>query len=391
MFQDRNHNKALKIAGGIIALTAILCLVSLYIVPATAKVKLNNSSNYRNSQVKAETDLPPQIQKVEASDETPVSHIASIVQNAAPAVVGLSVLKVESGAIFDKNPAEKWGVGSGAIVSPKGYIITNYHVAGGRNKRIVVSLADGRVIDGMTVWSEPVLDLAVVKINLPNLRILPLGDSNTLQVGETAIAIGNPLGLQFQRTVTSGIISGLNRTIQIDTEAGKNFMEDLIQTDATINPGNSGGPLLNSKGQIIGINTVKVTGAEGLGFAIPINIVAGVVHQFDQSGEFNDPYLGIFAYDKELMPYIDGNVAIDKGLYVSNIDEKGPASTSGIKVGNIITAIDGKEVNTMANLRSQLYTKKPNQEVELTILENNNSRNVKVKLGMKDGNSMLTR
>ena len=148
-------------------------------------------------------------------------------------------------------------------------------MAGGKSKRIIVSLADGRNVDGVTLWSDPVLDIAVVKINLDGLTALPLGDSSKLNVGEPAIAIGNPLGLQFQRTVTSGIISALNRTIQIETEDGINYMEDLIQTDASINPGNSGGALVNLEGKLVGVPTLKMSGVgiEGLGFAIDISTV----------------------------------------------------------------------------------------------------------------------
>ena len=144
------------------------------------------------------------------------------------------------------------------IVSGDGYILTNHHVAGGRNKKIIVSLSDGREVEGTTVWSESVLDLAIVKVNADRLTEVPLGNSDEITVGEPAIAIGNPLGLQFQRSVTSGVISALDRTIKIETDEGYNYMEDLIQTDASINPGNSGGPLLNQKGEVIGINTVKV-------------------------------------------------------------------------------------------------------------------------------------
>ena len=190
------------------------------------------------------------------------NRISSVAKSATPGVVGISVLKVDGSSIFDRNAAEKWGFGSGVIVTNNGYILTNYHVAGAPSKRIIVTLSDGRNIDGYVVWGDPVLDLAIVKINAENLTSIPLGDAASVQVGDTAIAIGNPLGLQFQRTVTSGIISALNRTIRIDTEEGSNYMEDLIQTDASINPGNSGGPLLNLKGEVVGINTIKVTSAE---------------------------------------------------------------------------------------------------------------------------------
>ncbi|MCX8129673.1 MAG: trypsin-like peptidase domain-containing protein [Clostridia bacterium] len=317
----------------------------------------------------------------------------TVAKSATQGVVGISVLKVDSKSIFDRDTSEKWGVGSGVIVSSNGYILTNHHVAGGKNKRIVVSFANGKNMDGTTVWSDPVLDLAVVKVNSTGLPTIPLGDANTLEVGETAIAIGNPLGLQFQRTVTSGIISALNRTIRIDTEQGANYMEDLIQTDASINPGNSGGPLLNARGQVVGINTVKVASAEAIGFAVPINVAIPIISQLTQRGDFKEPYLGVFAYDSEIIPYIDKNKKLDSGIYVVNVDKSGPAAKSGIKVGCIITKVDGNEINTMLQLRTYMYSKKPGDTINVTHLMEKTGKFVTtpIKLAEKTGDGMVTR
>jgi serine protease Do len=317
----------------------------------------------------------------------------TVAKSATPGVVGISVLKVDSKSIFDRDTAGKWGVGSGVIVSPNGYILTNNHVAGGKSKRIVVSLADGRNIDGVTAWADPVLDLAVVKVNLKGLPTIPFGDSNTLQVGETAVAIGNPLGLQFQRTVTSGIISALNRTIKIDTEQGTNYMEDLIQTDASINPGNSGGPLLNANGQVVGINTVKVASAEAIGFAVPINVAKPIIQQLTDSGEFKETYMGVFAYDKEVIPYLNRNISLDSGIYVASVDKEGPAARGGIKVGCIITQVDGIKINTMLQLRAYLYSKKPGDTINVTHLMEGTGKFVTtpIKLAAKSRDGLLTR
>lgn len=318
----------------------------------------------------------------------------SVAKSATPGVVGISVLKVDSSSIFDRNAAEKWGVGSGLIVSSNGYILTNNHVAGGYNKRLIVSLSDGRNVDGIVKWADPVLDLAVVKINLENLPVIPLGDSSKVNVGETAIAIGNPLGLQFQRTVTSGIISALNRTIKIDAEdGGSNYMEDLIQTDASINPGNSGGPLLNSKGEAIGINTIKVTSAEGMGFAIPINVTKPIIDKFVKTNDFVETYMGIFAYDKEIIPYLDSSVKVDNGIYVSDIDENGPAYKSGLRKGCIITQVDNLKVETMLQLRTYLYTKNPGDVVNVTHYAHEQDKyvTVPVKLIAKEKDGLVTR
>jgi len=333
--------------------------------------------------------LNPQMISYE-SGETTLPQV-TVAKNASPGVVGISVLRIDGGSIFDKDAAEKWGVGSGVIVDADGYILTNHHVAGGKSKRIIVSLADGRNVDGTTLWSDPVLDLAVVKINADGLTVLPLGDANNVQVGEPVIAIGNPLGLQFQRTVTSGIVSALNRTIKIETENGSNYMEDLIQTDASINPGNSGGPLLNLRGEVIGINTVKVESAEAIGFAVPINVAIPIIKQFETNGEFVEPYLGVFAYDKEAIPYLDGSLKIEKGIYVANVDENGPAYKSGIKVGCIITQIDGNDVNTMMQLRTYLYTKKPGDTISITHINKGKAKTVTMVLGAKEKDGLVTR
>ena len=335
----------------------------------------------------------PQPQQLAAEVTLGTSVIEKVASSASPGVVGITVEKVKSTSLFDRNAVTQYGVGSGVIANSNGYIITNHHVAGGTSKRIVVSLADGRNVDGVTLWSDPVLDLAVVKVNLTDLVTIPLGDANSLHVGEVAIAIGNPLGLQFQRTVTSGIISALNRTIQIDTEQGANYMEDLIQTDASINPGNSGGPLLNSKGEVVGINTIKVTSAEAIGFAIPINVVKPIVDKLVEKGTYSEPYLGIFAYDKEVIPYLDGNLKIDKGIYVVNVDETGPAAAAGIKVGCIIKQVDGKDINTMMDLRTYLYSKQPGDTISVTHLLHGGNEwiTTSVKLAAKVKDGLVTR
>jgi len=306
------------------------------------------------------------VQASEAAAVIPVTQ--TVAKQATDGVVGITVERISRESLFDHNRETEVGFGSGVVVSSDGYILTNNHVAGGKSNRIVVSFADGRNVDGEVVWADPVLDLAVVKVNLTGLTPLVLGDATKLEVGEQAIAIGNPLGLEFQRTVTSGIISALNRTISIETENGANYMEDLIQTDASINPGNSGGPLLNARGEVVGINTIKVSSAEGMGFAIPINIAKPIVEKLVKSGTFTEPYLGLFAYDKNIIPNIDGAVAVPSGVYVAHVDENGPAFRGGIRKGCIIRKIDDEEINTMLQLRTYIYSKSPGDSIKVTHL-----------------------
>lgn len=337
-----------------------------------------------------QTPAPQQLAAQLLSGE-PVTQ--SVAKSASPGVVGITVERPEAGKLFNKNGTGEVEVGSGVIVSNNGYILTNNHVAGGKSNRITVSFADGRNEDGTTVWTDSVLDLAVVKVNLSGLPVLPLGDAEKLQVGEQAIAIGNPLGLEFQRSVTSGIISALNRTIQIDTDQGTNYMEDLIQTDASINPGNSGGPLLNAKGEVVGINSIKVSSAEAMGFAIPINVAVPIVNKLVSTGTFTEAYMGVFAYDKSVKNYIQGTANLDGGIYVAHIDNSGPAYKAGLRTGCIISKVDGMEINTMMQLRSYLYSKSPGATINVTHLMHGTNKwvTVPVKLAAKEQDGLITR
>ena len=195
---------------------------------------------------------------------------------------------------------------------------------------------------------------------------------------------GNPIGYEFRRTVTSGIISAKSRTIKIEEEE-ESYMTDLIQTDATINPGNSGGPLITPEGEVIGINTIKISSAEGIGFAIPINLVKPVIESFVANGSFEEASLGILARDKEVIPYLDKsfNINIDNGIYVVEIEKNSPASNSELKEKDIIESIDGKELKTMNDLKTYIYTKKPDDTVTLKIKRGKISKEITVKLGKK--------
>ena len=246
-----------------------------------------------------------------------------------------------------------------------------------------MTLENGKVYNGSVVWNDEDLDLAIIKISASNLEYISLGDSDNIKIGEKTYAIGNPIGVEFQRTVTSGIISGINRTVKIEEENKTSYMEDLIQTDATINPGNSGGPLINSSGEVIGINSVKIEEAEGIGFAVPINIIKPIIERFTKNGNFEEAYLGIFAYDKGISTYVDSGVNFENGIYVAQVAKDGPSSLSAIKIGDIITKIDNTTVNKMSELRNYIYTKKPGDEVNINFLRNKREYSVKVKLGKK--------
>ena len=309
--------------------------------------------------------------------------IANTLEDKSKCVVGISKIKNKGDSIFDENATENLSLGTGTIISDNGYIITNSHLAGNKYSSCYVTLDDGTVYNGNVVWSDEDLDLAIVKISANGLNYLELGDSDNLKLGENVYAIGNPIGIEFQRTVTSGIISGLNRTIKIEEESISSYMEGLIQTDASINKGNSGGPLINSNGEVIGINSVKIESAEGIGFAIPINVIKPVIESFMNTGEFNEAYLGIFAYDKEVIKYLNNNLEFDGGIYVVKIMKDGPVAKTNIKTGDIITKIDGNMVNRMSELRNYIYRKSPGDTVKLTINRNNKEYEIEVTLSKR--------
>lgn len=192
-------------------------------------------------------------------------------------------------------------------------------------------------------------------------------------------------GFEFRRTVTSGIISAKNRTIKIEENGNSSYMSDLIQTDATINPGNSGGPLIYPNGEVLGINTVKISSAEGIGFAVPINIIKPIIESLKNTGNFEEATIGIYAYDKEVIPYLNANsnVNFDKGIYVAQVTKNGPADKTELQEGDIITSIDNVSLSTMNDLRQYIYTKKPNEEVTLKVTRGKINKEIKMVLGKK--------
>jgi len=309
--------------------------------------------------------------------------IPEMLENATETVVGISKIKNVGSTIFLQNGTSDLGVGSGVIISENGYILTNWHVSGDKYSSCYVTLETGNTYTGNVVWADSNLDLSIVKINMTGLKYIRLADSDNIKIGENVYAIGNPIGFEFQRTVTSGIISGKNRTIKIEEEDRSTYMEDLIQTDATINPGNSGGPLINQEGNMIGINTIKISSAEGIGFAVPINLVKPIINSFLKTGEFNEAYIGIYGYDKEVIPYLDSGIEFNSGIYVAYVAPDGPCFNSGIKAGDIITKIDHYDVNKMTELRGYVYTKKPDDTISVKILRNKKELSVNVKLGTK--------
>lgn len=275
-------------------------------------------------------------------------------------------------------------LGSGIIILDNGYILTNEHVSGSKYSKCYISIeGENKEYQGRVIWADSDIDLSIIKIDKLGLTPAKLGDSDKIRIGNSAYAIGNPIGVEFERTVTGGIISAVDRTIKIKEDEEYSYMEDLIQTDAGINSGNSGGPLVNDKGEVIGINSVKIEDAEGIGFAIPINLVKPIIERIKEDGDFTEASIGIYAYDKEVIQYLDENLKFDTGIYVVSVKPEGAAFGKGILVGDIITRIDNVELNKMSDLRKYIYTKNVGDRVMLMIERKGKNFGIEIELGKK--------
>lgn len=363
-----------------VILTAILTIFVMKFIPNYTEGK---NTKTENDEIQRLNQIEEKNIQAENNDKEIIDFVA-IVRNNMPSVVGVSVLKPEGDGILDFNVTEKWGIGTGIILSSEGYILTNQHLASNVNGSVTITLDNGEEVKGKTIWNEANLDLAIIKISpRDDLKPVTIGSSVTSQIGEEVIAIGNPIGLEFQKTVTKGVISGLGRTLKVEDNTSTVIMENLIQTDASINTGNSGGPLINSLGEVIGINTVKITSAEGIGFAVPIDIIKPILKKLERDGVFEEGYLGIFAYDAEIVPYLNKNIETNSGIYVATVNRGGPAYNAGLKVEDIILTVNGTEINKMNELREYIYNKTPGEQLELKVLRGDTKYDFTVTLGRR--------
>ena len=316
------------------------------------------------------------------------SKISDMVEDLSPAIVGITNLQAQSNSSLfgssssDSSEDTESGSGSGVIFKKengKAYIITNNHVVEGASS-LKVSLYDGTEVTAKLVGSDSLTDLAVLQISDDHVtKVANFGDSSDLRTGETVIAIGDPLGKDLSRTVTQGIVSGVDRTVSMSTSAGETSI-NVIQTDAAINPGNSGGPLLNTDGKIVGINSMKISedDVEGIGFAIPSNDVKPIAEELLSKGQIERPYIGVSMLDLEQVPqnYQEGTLGLfgsqlNKGVYIREVASGSPAEKAGLKAEDIIIGLKGKEIDTGSELRNILYKDaKIGDTVEVKILRN---------------------
>ncbi|HAT4284732.1 TPA: trypsin-like serine protease [Clostridium perfringens] len=297
--------------------------------------------------------------------------VPQVVEKVTPAVVGVSTKSLVRDQFF--NVKEQEGLGSGFIINEEGYVVTNYHVINGAQE-VKVIFSDGKEVNAKVINYDPERDIAVIKItdDVKMPGIAQLGDSSTVKAGEEVIAIGNPLGKEFSSTVTKGIVSSPNRKMK--TENGN--VLDYIQTDAAINPGNSGGPLINSKGEVIGINTAKKVGEdiEGIGFAIPINEVK------TRLGSLSKPILKLGITARTVTPELAKENKLEEGVYVVGVQEFSPAEKAGLKIGDLIIEFGGKRVKTLEELNQAKSQYNDGDSVPVEIIRDGKKVNLNLTL-----------
>ena len=313
--------------------------------------------------------------------------IADVSAKVRPGVVQITNEQLSLNQLNQAIPVPQ-GVGSGVIIDQAGHILTNNHVVAGAQS-LRVSLPDGRTFPATLIGRDPRSDLAVLQIHGSNLPVIPLGDSSKLVVGQWVVAIGNALALEGGPTVTAGVVSALGRTVQEPSQGNSAgpFLFDVIQTDAPINPGNSGGPLIDLKGQVIGINTLAAVQAEpgvpaqAVGFAIAINTAKPIADELIKSGKVTYPYLGIGAYPNSPAIAAQFNLSDKPGMIVTQVVPNGPAAQAGVQANDVITAIDGHPLTDESEIYRVLQVHKPGDKVTLAIARGNQTLNLTVTLG----------
>lgn len=292
--------------------------------------------------------------------------VISVVQKVSPAVVNIDVQQQLKGrrALNQRQSQEVHGNGSGFIFTRDGYILTNSHVVHDATK-IEVALSDGRRFAAEMIGDDPDTDLAVIRINAPNLVAASLGDSQSLRAGQLAIAIGNPYG--FQYTVTTGVVSALGRSFR--SRSGR-LIDNVIQTDAALNPGNSGGPLVTSHGEVIGVNTAVIMSAQGICFAVPINTAKLVIGPLIKDGKFRRSYIGIGGQDVPLprRVVLFHELSVESGVLVISLENNSPAQRAGLLEGDVVVGFQGKPITSIDDLHRVLTPEQVGMRSPLTIV-----------------------
>ncbi|RHW49353.1 serine protease [Lactobacillus bombicola] len=382
--------------------TAIVGIVAGLIGGGASYVALDqiNNANYNNNAQTSISSSSAKTSKNSARNSGAMTPAYNSVRGAVVSVINMKRQDTRSNSLFDifgddnpnkdKGKLQTYSEGSGVIYTKsgnKGYIVTNNHVVSGSDK-VQVMLSNGKTVNARIVGTDATTDLAVLSIDASYAtQIAEFGDSKSLQAGQTVIAVGSPLGSEYASTVTQGIISAPARSI---TTSSAN-QQTVIQTDAAINPGNSGGALVNSAGQVIGINSMKLsqsgdgTSVEGMGFAIPSNEVVTIVNQLVKKGKIVRPQLGVKVIALQGMPasyrkQLNIKSNLKDGIYIAEVTKRGAASVAGIKVGDVIIKVDNQSISDVASLHSILYNHKVGDRVSVTINRNGNEMKLNIKL-----------
>ena len=297
--------------------------------------------------------------------------VVGVVDRVGPAVVSISVRKGAS-----RRGRRGEGTGSGVVIAPDGYILTNSHVVSGA-QGLRISVIDGRTLDAEIVGADPATDLAVIRAGANGLEAAELGHSDRLRVGQLVIAIGNPLG--FQNTVSTGVVSGVGRTLR--GESGR-LIENIIQTDAPLNPGNSGGPLVDSRGRVVGVNTAVILGAQGLSFAVPVDTAKWVVTELLRHGKVLRAFLGVGGQtrplDRRLQRRFD--IEVETAIEVVSVERGGPAHRADVHHDDLIVTLDGQPIATVDDLHRALASLASGADVRLGIIRQSERRELEVTL-----------
>ncbi|WP_244987031.1 S1C family serine protease [Oceanobacillus caeni] len=371
------------IFGGIVGGIISALLVTILFTSGVIDTEDTANSEQQTSEA-VQVHGKPATEKLSAED----ANVSSNIQEVSEAVVG--VVNLQQQSIW--TGSEEAGTGSGIVYKKKdgkAYVVTNQHVVDGAEQVEVVLNEDDR-IPAKVLGEDDLTDLAVLEIDGKKINtVADMVSSDDLTVGETVLAIGNPLGLEFANSVTKGIISGLNRSVSVDTNSDgqPDWVTEVIQTDAAINPGNSGGALVNADGQVIGINSMKIaqSSVEGIGFAIPTSTALPIMEQLEKDGEITRPQIGIstvslmqvppqYRYEIKLPNEVEG------GMVVANVQANSPADRAGLKQFDVITKIDGNDVTSILELRKYLYSKNVGDKVKLEYVRDGEFHKTDLKL-----------
>ena len=345
----------------------IMMLIAVTIFSATFFISCESTNE--NANINSNIDMSERLISVEEVLTT--ERLAEII---SPAVVGIS-----SATSVGES------VGSGVCVGKGGYIITNAHVIA-NPQSIKLYLFNGDVVDAEQIFSDESLDISILKTSA-SIPYLALGDLNDVEVGEDVLAVGTPVSLLLKHSFTKGIVSALDRTLRVSGDNGDYYMQNLIQHDASLNPGNSGGPLVNSKGEVIGINTLKISSTEGIGFAIPSLSFESLLQNYILDEEYETPFIGFFGYDAEIANYYQYTTE-KEGVFVVDVSSDSPIANIGIESGDVIVKLNDMKISNILDLRNELFKHKIGDTIELQYIKNGRTYVGSVVLGTHPVNNI---